>query len=126
MRAEGVYGRVIPRFIDQALNNKPITIFGDGSQTRSFCFVTDQVEGLLKLAFSEGAKGEVVNIGNNKEITILELAKLVKELKKSSSEIAFHPLPEDDPPRRKADITKAKTLLNWEPKGGIVEDDRMV
>jgi UDP-glucuronate decarboxylase len=116
MRAEGVYGRVIPRFIEQALSNKPITVFGDGSQTRSFCYVTDQVEGLLKLAFSERAKGEVVNIGNDKEITILELAKLVNELTNSSSAMEFHPLPKDDPLRRKPDITKAKEILSWEPK----------
>jgi UDP-glucuronate decarboxylase len=82
MRAEGVYGRVIPRFIEQALADKLITIFGDGSQTRSFCYVTDQIEGLVKLAFAERAKGEVVNIGNDREITILELAKLAKELTK--------------------------------------------
>jgi len=116
MRAEGVYGRVIPRFIEQALSNNPITIFGDGSQTRSFCYVTDQVEGLLKLAFLDEAKGEVVNIGNDKEMTILELARLVKELTKSDSEIVFDKLPKDDPPRRKPDITKAKRILNWEPK----------
>lgn len=116
MRAEGVYGRVVPRFLEQALSNKPITIFGDGTQTRSFCYVTDQVEGLLKLAFSENAKGEAVNIGNDEEITILELAKLVKESANSSSEIVFSELPEDDPPRRKPDITKAKKVLNWEPK----------
>jgi UDP-glucuronate decarboxylase len=116
MRAEGVYGRVVPRFIEQALNNKPFTIFGDGSQTRSFCYVTDQIEGLLELAFSKEAKGEVVNIGGDDEITILELAKLVRELTNSSSEIELHPLPKDDPTRRKPDITKAKMLLNWNPK----------
>jgi len=116
MRAEGVYGGVIPRFIEQALSNKPITIFGDGTQTRSFCYVTDQIEGLLKLAFLEEAEGEVVNIGSDKEITILELAKLVKELTNSSSEIVFEELPEDDPPRRKPDIRKAKKILGWEPK----------
>jgi len=116
MRAEGVYGRVIPRFIEQALSNKSITIFGDGSQTRSFCYVTDQVEGLLKLAFNEGAKGEVVNIGNDKEMTILELANVVKVITMSSSEIVFKELPKDDPPRRKPDITKAKEILNWVSK----------
>ena len=121
MRAEGVYGRVVPRFIEQALSNKPLTIFGDGSQTRSFCYVTDQVEGLLKLAFSEGAKGEVVNIGSDKEITILELAKLIQELTNSSSKIEFYPLPKDDPPRRQPDITKAKEILGWEPKVGLKE-----
>lgn len=116
MRAEGVYGRVIPRFIEQVLSNTPITIFGDGSQTRSFCYVTDQVEGLLKLAFLEKAKGEVVNIGDDKEMTILELAKLIRELTNSSAEIVFEELPKDDPPRRKPDITKAKKILGWEPK----------
>jgi UDP-glucuronate decarboxylase len=121
MRAEGVYGRVIPRFVEQALSNKPITIFGDGSQTRSFCYVTDQIEGLLKLAFVEDGSGTVVNIGNDEEITILELAKVVTELTKSESEMEFHPLPKDDPPRRKPNITKAKEILGWEPKVGLRE-----
>lgn len=126
MRAEGIYGRVVPRFVEQALSNKPITIFGDGTQTRSFCYVTDQVEGLLKLAFSERAEGEVVNIGSDSEITILELAKLIKELTKSSSEIEFHPLPKDDPMRRKPDISKAKKLLGWKPKVELEEGLRMM
>jgi len=121
MRAEGVYGRVIPRFIEQALSNNPITIFGDGSQTRSFCYVTDQVEGLLKLAFLDEAKGEVVNIGSDKEMTILELARLVKEQTKSDSEIVFDELPKDDPPRRKPDISKAKEILGWVPKVSLEE-----
>jgi len=121
MRAEGLYGRVIPRFIEQALSNKPITIFGDGLQTRSFCYVTDQVEGLLKLAFLDEAKGEVVNIGSDKEITILELAKLVNELTNSSSEMEFHPLPKDDPLRRKPEISKAKEILGWMPKVSLEE-----
>jgi len=139
MRAEGVYGRVIPRFIEQALSNKPITIFGDGSQTRSFCYVTDQVEGLLRLAYTfsfhkrkpvlkekfkkEGGEvgGEVVNIGDDNEMTILELAELIRELTNSSSEIVFGELPKDDPPRRKPDITKAKKILGWEPKVGLEE-----
>jgi len=121
MRAEGVYGRVIPRFIEQALNNEPITIFGDGSQTRSFCYVMDQIEGLLKLAFYENTEGEVVNIGSDKELTIIELAKLVNVLTNSSSKMEFHPLPEDDPLRRKPDITKAKKFLDWKPKVELEE-----
>jgi len=121
MRAEGVYGRVIPRFVEQALSNKPITIFGDGLQTRSFCYVTDHVEGLLKLAFSERAEGKVVNIGSDKELTIIELAKLVNVLTNSSSEMEFHPLPKDDPPRRKPEISKAKEILGWVPKVGLEE-----
>jgi UDP-glucuronate decarboxylase len=116
MRAEGVYGRVIPRFFEQALSNKPITIFGDGSQTRSFCYVTDLIGGLLKLAFLEDGNGTVVNIGNDEEITILELAKVIKELTKSESEMEFHPLPKDDPLRRRPDITKAKEILGWVPE----------
>ncbi len=116
MRADGVYGRVIPRFIAQALNNEPITIFGDGKQTRSFCYVTDQIEGLLRLAWFNECKGEVVNIGNPNEITILKLAEIVKKITNSNSEITFCPPMPDDPRRRCPDITKAKTLLNWTPK----------
>ena len=116
MRAEGVYGRVIPRFIEQALGNKPLTIFGDGRQTRSFCYVTDQVEGLLRLAFLDDAAGAIVNIGSEEEMTILELANVIKELTESPSELHFYPLPKDDPPRRKPNISKAKEILRWEPK----------
>lgn len=121
MRSGDVYGRVVPRFIEQALNNKPITVFGDGKQTRSFTYVTDEVEGLLRLAGIEGLEGEVVNIGNNKETTILELAELIKKLCNSSSEIVFLPLPKDDPLRRCPDIRKAKKLLRWEPKASLEE-----
>jgi UDP-glucuronate decarboxylase len=121
MRAEGVYGRVIPRFIEQALSNKPLTIFGDGTQTRSFCYVTDQIEGLLRLAFVENGSGTVVNIGNDEEMTILELANVITELTKSESEMEFHPLPKDDPLRRRPDIRKAKEILGWEPKVSLRE-----
>jgi len=121
MRADGVYGRVIPRFVTQALNNEPITIFGDGKQTRSFCYVTDQIEGLLRLVWFDECRGEVVNIGNPNEITILKLAQRVKELIGSDSEIVFQrPMP-DDPRRRCPDITKAKKLLKWMPKVGLEE-----
>ena len=121
MRADGIYGRVVPRFVTQALTGKPITVFGEGKQTRSFCYVTDQIRGILKLALSERASGEVVNIGNPDEITIIGLAHLVKELTASQSPIEFHPLPPDDPPRRCPDITKARNLLNWEPRVGLRE-----
>jgi len=121
MRAGDIYGRVVPRFIEQALNSKPITVFGDGSQTRSFTYVADEVEGLLRLAGIEGLGGEVVNIGNNRETTILELAELVKRLCASESEIVFMPLPKDDPRRRCPDIAKAKRLLKWEPKVQLEE-----
>ncbi len=121
MRAGDVYGRVVPRFIEQALSGKPITVFGDGTQTRSFTYVKDQVEGILKLAWVEEARGEVVNIGSNVETEIIELAEIIIRLTNSDSEIVFHPLPKDDPRRRCPDITKAKTLLNWRPKVSLEE-----
>ena len=116
IRLDGIYGRVIPRFIRQALDGQPLTVFGDGSQTRSFTYVTDQIEGLLRLASLENARGQVINIGNVNEITVLALAKKVIEITGSSSTISFHPLPEDDPLRRWPDVTRAKQVLGWEPK----------
>jgi UDP-glucuronate decarboxylase len=116
IRMDGIYGRVIPRFISQSLNGDPITVFGDGSQTRSFTYVTDQIEGLLRLASRDGARGQVINIGNVNEITVLTLAKKVIGLTGSSSTLSFHPLPEDDPLRRRPDVTRAKQILGWEPK----------
>ncbi len=120
MRTGDIYGRVVPRFIDQALKGEPITVFGDGSQTRSFTYITDQIEGILRLT-SMDAKGEVVNIGNDKETSILELAELVKRLTGSQSKITFYPLPKDDPKRRCPDISKAKRLLKWKPKVSLEE-----
>lgn len=121
MRAEDIYGRAVPRFIDQALKGEDITVFGDGSQTRSFTYVSDQVNGLLRLATMDKARGEVINIGNDKETTILELANLIKKLTDSSSEITFHELPTDDPKRRCPNISKAKKILGWEPKVSLKE-----
>jgi UDP-glucuronate decarboxylase len=121
MRGDDIYGRVVPRFISQALSNEPITIFGDGSQTRSFTYVTDQVEGILKLAAKEGLKNPVVNIGNNTETTIIDLAKKIVSLTNSKSEFSFQTLPQDDPRRRCPDVTKAKELLNWHPKVDLDE-----
>lgn len=115
IRSGPEYGRVVPNFIHQALNDEDITVFGDGSQTRSFTYVTDEVEGILKIVYKEEALGEVINLGNNKEFTILELANLIKEMMGSNSKIVFKPLPIDDPVRRCPDISKAKRLLNWEP-----------
>ncbi|MHA1231323.1 MAG: UDP-glucuronic acid decarboxylase family protein [Candidatus Helarchaeota archaeon] len=115
IRSGTLYGRVIPNFINQALQNRPITVFGDGSQTRSFTYVCDLLTGILKFATNENAIGEVINIGNTNEISILELAKLIKKIINSDSEITFKPLPPDDPKRRCPDISKAKRLLNWEP-----------
>jgi UDP-glucuronate decarboxylase len=116
MRADDIYGRVVPRFIEQALKGEPITVFGDGEQTRSFTYVSDQVEGILRLAGMEDVKGEVVNIGSNVETSIIELARIVKKVTGSESEITFLTLPKDDPKRRCPEISKAETLLNWRPK----------
>jgi len=123
IRSDGIYGRAIPRFISQALAGEPITVFGRGKQTRSFCYVSDQIGGLLRLAFLKEAKGAVINIGNDEEITVLDLAKMIKRLTDSNSEITFCPLPTDDPLRRCPDITKAKGILQWVPgmklEGGL-------
>jgi UDP-glucuronate decarboxylase len=116
IRLDGIYGRVIPRFIYQALGGEPITVFGDGLQTRSFTYVTDQIEGLLRLASLEKARGQVINIGNVNEITVLSLAQKVIGITGSSSTLSFSPLPEDDPLRRRPDVTRAKQVLSWEPK----------
>ncbi|MHA1268796.1 MAG: UDP-glucuronic acid decarboxylase family protein [Candidatus Helarchaeota archaeon] len=115
IRAGSLYGRVIPNFITQALNNNPITVFGDGNQTRSFTYVCDQIIGILKFASTPKARDEIINIGNINETTILDLAKLIKKLTHSNSEIIFKPLPPDDPKRRCPDISKAKRLIDWEP-----------
>lgn len=114
--------RMIIIFILQAMTNEPITIFGDGKQTRSLCFVSDTVDGLIKLMFHDGTDKEIVNIGSPDEHTVLEYATLVKKLVNSSSEIIFsEKLPEDDPLKRRADISKAKDLLGWEPKVPLEE-----
>jgi dTDP-glucose 4,6-dehydratase len=107
-------GRAIPTFMRQALDNKPLTVFGDGSQTRSFCYVDDLVRGLYLLAASE--EHLPVNLGNPREFTILELAETVVRVTGSSSEIVFEALPVDDPQVRQPDITRAKQVLGWEPK----------
>lgn len=107
-------GRALPTFICQALENKPITVFGDGSQTRSFCYVDDLIDGIYKLLMSE--INHPINIGNPKEISILDFAKEILSLTKSKSEIIFKELPIDDPQVRRPDISEAKKLLGWEPK----------
>jgi len=114
-------GRVVSNFINQCLEDAPITIYGDGSQTRSFCFVSDMVEGLHNAMFSDDTKGEVFNLGNPGEFTVLELAEKVKELIGSKSEIVYKSLPLDDPKQRQPDITKAKDVLGWEPKINLDE-----
>lgn len=112
-------GRVIPNFIVQALQNTPITIYGGGKQTRSFCYVHDEIEGIYRLLISD--IHEPINIGNPHEYTILELAKLVQELTGTHSEVVFKPLPQDDPQQRRPDIGKAKSLLKWEPQVSLKE-----
>jgi dTDP-glucose 4,6-dehydratase len=106
-------GRAIPNFICQALNNKPLTVYGDGSQTRSFCYIDDLIEGLFKLMQSD--KQEPFNLGSPYEMSILDLAKKIIKLSGSDSNITYKPLPKDDPKVRRPDITKAKEHLNWQP-----------
>ena len=112
-------GRVVPQFIDQALAGKPITVYGDGSQTRSFCYVADLVRGLYLLSQSE--ERLPVNLGNPVERTMLEFAETIRDLTGSKSEIVFEPLPQDDPKRRRPDIGKAKRVLGWEPEVTLEE-----
>ncbi len=112
-------GRVVPAFLDQALRGEPLTVFGDGSQTRSFCYVSDLVEGLCLLM--ESNEREPVNLGNPTEMTILEFAQTIRQHIGTGSEIEFRPLPQDDPKQRRPDIGKAKRLLGWEPRVPFTE-----
>ena len=112
-------GRAIPAFLGQALTDRPLTVFGDGSQTRSFCYVDDMISGLIALA--ESGVHEPVNLGNPDEMTLLEMARVVIELTESRSEIVFEALPVDDPKVRQPDISRARDLLGWEPKVDIRE-----
>lgn len=115
IRPDGQYGRVVPRFILQALKDEDITVHGKGDQTRSFLYVDDWVEATWKFLTKSGLKGEILNIGSNKEITILELAKIIIEITGSSSKIVHLYSREDDPFRRSADISKARKILDWTP-----------
>lgn len=108
-------GRAVVSFMRSALVSKPIVVYGDGSQTRSFCFVDDQVDGQIRV-MEKGETGSIFNIGNDQEITILELAQMIKDLTGGTSKIIFEPLPTDDPKQRKPDISKAKKLLSFRPK----------
>jgi dTDP-glucose 4,6-dehydratase len=112
-------GRAVPAFMSQALRNEDVTVFGDGTQTRSFCYVTDLVDGILRLM--EADTHDPVNIGNPHEVTIEEIARTIVRLIGSTSQIVYHPLPVDDPKQRRPDITRARTLLKWEPKVGLEE-----
>ena len=112
-------GRAIPTFLRQALSEKPVTVFGDGAQTRSFCYVDDLVRGLVMLM--DSGVHDPVNLGNPEEMTLLEMAKLVIELTESRSEIVFEALPIDDPKQRQPDITLARELLGWSPEVSLRE-----
>ena len=112
-------GRALPNFVYQALTGQPITVYGDGQQTRSFCYVSDLIEGIYRLALS-GEHGPT-NIGNPQEITILEFAERIRALTESNVKIIFEPLPQDDPKQRCPDISKAKRILGWEPKVNLAE-----
>ena len=112
-------GRVVPAFLDQALRGQPITIFGDGSQTRSFCYVSDLVDGLYRLMLSDEVMP--VNLGNPREMTILEFATVITEMTGSQGGLVRQPLPEDDPKQRQPDIAKARRILGWEPKVSLEE-----
>jgi dTDP-glucose 4,6-dehydratase len=112
-------GRVVPAFVSQALKNKPVTVFGKGGQTRSFCYVSDLIEGIYRLMLSD--YGLPVNIGNPAELTVLDFAREIIRATGSRSKIAFKPLPQDDPKQRRPDITKARKILKWEPKVALSE-----
>jgi len=112
-------GRVVPNFLGQALRGEPLTIYGDGTQTRSFCYVSDMIEGIEKLLLSPEA--EPVNLGNPREMSILELSHLVNEMTGNKAGIVYQPLPPDDPRVRQPDITRARRTLGWEPKMGLEE-----
>jgi nucleoside-diphosphate-sugar epimerase len=108
-------GRVVSNFINQALQHEALTIYGDGTQTRSFCYIDDMVEGIMRSMFTLATRGQVINLGNPDERKILEIATIIKDLVGVSANIVHEALPEDDPLKRKPDITKAKELLQWEP-----------
>src|SRR5204863_3167866 len=116
-------GRVVPNFMKQALRGEDLTVYGDGSQTRSFCYVSEEIDGFMRLAKSD--EHLPVNIGNPNEFTILECAQRVIAITGSSSHIRYEDLPQDDPKQRRPDITKARTLLGWEPKVQLDEGLRM-
>ncbi|MGC8993044.1 MAG: NAD-dependent epimerase/dehydratase family protein [Thermoplasmata archaeon] len=120
IREDGQYGRVIPRFIMQALKNEPLTVHGDGRQTRSFLYIDDWVNATWKFLIGK-YKGEIINIGSDREITIIDLARKIISLTNSNSKIVFLPKRDDDPYRRAADLKKVKNLLGWEPKINLDE-----
>lgn len=121
LRADGVYARAVSRFISQALKGKDITVYGDGTQTRSFCYISDTLKALIKMMVKKKTKGEVINVGSPMETPIIELARKIRELTHSTSRIAFQPLPQDDPERRCPNISNAKSILDWMPEVNLEE-----
>ena len=127
LRPDGLYGRVVSRFLLQAFRGDNVTVFGDGSQTRSFCYVADTIIGLLRLVVKEGVSGEAVNIGNTVETKIIDLARKIIQISHSRSQLGFRPFPPGDHHRRLADGAKAKRILDWDPNIGLDEGlDRTV
>ncbi len=119
-------GRAVPNFINQALAGEPLTIYGDGSQTRSFCYVDDLVEGLTRMLYRDDLAGHVINLGNDAEMTILALAHKVSELTDTDTGFVYQPLPPNDPLQRRPELTKARTILDWEAKVSLEEGLRRV
>ena len=109
-------GRIVPNFVSQALRNEPLTIYGDGSQTRSYCYVSDLVRGIVSAMFEDGSRGQVFNLGNPDEYTVLEFAEIVAHQVGSTAGFQHLPLPEDDPTQRRPDITRAREVLGWQPE----------
>ena len=115
-------GRIVPAFIGQALEGKPLTVFGDGTQTRSFCYVSDLIDGIYRLMMHEGETSHLpVNIGNPHEMSVVEFAREIIRATGSKSKVTFKPLPQDDPKQRKPDITRARSLLGWEPQVALAD-----
>jgi nucleoside-diphosphate-sugar epimerase len=110
-------GRAVPNFLMQALSNQPMTVYGDGSQTRSLCYVDDLIEGIVRLLATDYA--EPVNLGTDDEVSMLQLATRIRDLSRSASEIVFKTLPQDDPKQRRPDLTRARKLLNWQPRTSL-------
>lgn len=121
IRADGSYARALPRFVLQSLRQDDITIYGDGSQTRSFCYVSDTIRGILAVFCNEKVSGQVFNVGNDQETKIIELAQKINDFTNSKSRIVFIHLPEDDPKRRKPDLAKIRNLTGWYPKTSLDE-----
>ncbi len=112
-------GRAVPNFINQALAGEPITVYGDGSQTRSFCYIDDMISALMLVLEADPVGMKVVNLGNDDEMTVLDAAHKIKEMCRSTSEIVFHSLPQDDPMQRRPDLTVARAWLGYEPQIGV-------